>query len=93
MDVMPAVQFVIATLKDAPHPNAGRLLAAWLASDEGRSFYDALVHQADVRPGSKSGLAREIADAKAKTIFENLSTMDQRAEYYKKFSSLVRGQE
>ena len=44
------------------------------------------------RPGSKSALAKEIADAKAKVIFEDVATMDQRAEYYKKFSALVRGQ-
>jgi iron(III) transport system substrate-binding protein len=92
MDVVPAVQFVIAPLKDAPHPNAGRLLAAWLASEEGHLLTDLLIHQADIRPGSKSTLVREIADAKAKVIFEDLSTMDQRAEYYKKFSQLVRGQ-
>jgi iron(III) transport system substrate-binding protein len=92
MDLMPAVQFIIAPLENAPHPNAARLLAAWLASEEGRGFYDSIVHQADVRPGSTSSLAREIADAKARIIFEDLSTMDQRADYYRKFSPLVRGQ-
>jgi ABC-type Fe3+ transport system substrate-binding protein len=92
MDVVPAVQFVVATLKEAPHPNAGRLLAAWLASEEGRLLAERMTHQADIRPGSKSPLVREIADAKAKVILEDLSTMDQRAEYYKKFSLLVRGQ-
>ncbi|MDB5409761.1 MAG: ABC-type Fe3+ transport system, substrate-binding protein [Rhodospirillales bacterium] len=92
MDVMPAVQFVMTTFKESPHPNAGLLLAAWLVSEEGRALFETTVHEADIRPGSASTLAHEIADAKAKVIFEDVATMDQRAEYYKKFSALVRGQ-
>jgi iron(III) transport system substrate-binding protein len=92
MDVVPAVQFVMTTFKDAPHPAAATLLATWLASEEGRALFETVLHEADIRPGSKSALAKEIADAKAKVIFEDVATMDQRAEYYKKFSALVRGQ-
>jgi iron(III) transport system substrate-binding protein len=92
MDVMPAVQFVMTTFKDSPHPNAALLLATWLVSEEGRALFETVLHEADIRPGSKSALAKEIADAKAKVIFEDVATMDQRAEYYKKFSALVRGQ-
>jgi iron(III) transport system substrate-binding protein len=92
MDVVPAVQFVMTTFKDSPHPNAARLLATWLVSEEGRALFETTIHEADIRPGSKSTLASEIADAKAKVIFEDIATMDQRAEYYKKFSALVRGQ-
>jgi iron(III) transport system substrate-binding protein len=92
MDVMPAVQFVMTTFKDSPHPNAARLLATWLVSEEGRALFESTRHEADIRPGSKSSLAKEIADAKAKVIIEDVATMDQRAEYYKKFSALVRGQ-
>jgi iron(III) transport system substrate-binding protein len=92
MDVMPAVQFVMTTFKDSPHPAAATLLATWLVSEEGRKLFETTRHEADIRPGSKSALAKEIADAKAKVIFEDVATMDQRAEYYKKFSALVRGQ-
>jgi iron(III) transport system substrate-binding protein len=92
MDLVPAVQFAVARMKDAPHPNAATLLAAWLASDEGRDLYDRVVHEADIRPGSTSSLAREIAATKSKIILEDVATMDQRAEYYKNFSALVRGE-
>jgi ABC-type Fe3+ transport system substrate-binding protein len=92
LDVVPAVQFMISVMKDAPHPNAARLLAAWLATDDGLAVREKLVHGFSIRPGSKSALAEEIRRANAKTILEDVSTMAQRAALYKKFSALARGQ-
>ncbi len=92
LDLVPAGQFAIAVLKDAPHPNAALLLAAWLSSDEGRELYEKLIHEADIRPGSKSPTAAEIAKSGAKVILEDVSTMAQRAKYYEAYSKLVRGQ-
>ena len=92
LDLVPAGQFAIAVVKDAPHPNAALLLAAWLASAEGRALYEGLVHEADVRPGSTSPVAKEIAAAKAKILLEDVDTVAQRAKYYEEFSKLVRGQ-
>ena len=92
LDIVPAGQFAIAVLKDAPHPNGALLLAAWLASQEGRDLYDRVIHQADVRPGSHAALAKEIADSKAKVIIEDVGNVEQRAKYYEAFSKLVRGQ-
>ena len=42
-------------------------------------------------PDAGVKLADEVRSAKSKTILEDISTMAQRAEYYKKFSALVRG--
>ena len=92
LDLVPAGQFAISVVKDAPHPNAALLLAAWLASDEGRALYDELVHEVDIRPGSNSTYAKEVAAAKAKIILEDVSNVAQRAKYYEEFSKLVRGQ-
>ncbi len=92
LDLVPAGQFVITVLKDAPHPNAALLLAAWLASDEGRELYEKVIHEADIRPGSNSAMAKEIAATGAKVILEDPSTMEQRAKYYEGYSKLVRGQ-
>jgi iron(III) transport system substrate-binding protein len=92
LDIVPAVQFMVSTMKNAPHPNAARLLAAWLATDEGLALREKIVHGFSIRAGSKSKLAGEIRSAKSKIILEDLSTMAQRAEFYKKFSVLVRGQ-
>jgi iron(III) transport system substrate-binding protein len=92
LDVVPAVQFMISPMKNAPHPNAARLLAAWLATDEGLAIREKVAHGFSIRPGSKSKLADEVRSAKSKTIFEDVSTMAQRADFYKKFSVLVRNQ-
>jgi iron(III) transport system substrate-binding protein len=92
MDIVPAAQFAVAAFKDAPHPNAAALLAAWLASDEGRELYERVIHEPDIRPGSKSALAQEIRAAKAKVLIEDVATMDKRAQYYQSFSALVRGE-
>lgn len=92
MDVVPAAQFAVAVFKDAPHPNAALLLAAWLASDEGRELYERVIHEADIRPGSKSELAAEIQAKGGKIVLEDTDTMDRRAKYYESFSALVRGE-
>ena len=92
LDLVPAGQFAVTVLKDAPHPNGALLLAAWLASDEGRDLYEKLIHEADIRPGSKSALAAEIAKSGAKVVLEDVSTMEQRTKYYEAYSKLVRGQ-
>jgi ABC-type Fe3+ transport system substrate-binding protein len=92
LDLVPAGQFAAAVLKDAPHPNAALLLAAWLASDEGRELYETVIHEADIRPGSKSAMAQEIAASKSKIILEDVVTMELRAKYYEGYSKLVRGQ-
>ncbi len=92
LDLVPAGQFAVTVLKDAPHPNAALLLAAWLSSEEGKELYEKLIHEADIRPGSKSELAAEIRKSGAKVILEDLNTMEQRAKYYEGFSKMVRGQ-
>lgn len=90
-DIVPAVQFMFSAMKNAPHPNAARLLIAWMASDEGMAAREKAVFGASIRPGSKSPLAQQVAQSKARVILEDLATMDQRADYYKKFSSIIRG--
>jgi iron(III) transport system substrate-binding protein len=92
LDLVPAGQFAAAVLKDAPHPSAALLLAAWLASDEGRELYETVIHEADIRPGSKSAMAQEIAASKSKIVLEDVVTMELRAKYYESYSKLVRGQ-
>jgi ABC-type Fe3+ transport system substrate-binding protein len=92
LDVVPAVQFMVSPMKASPHPNAARLLAAWLATDEGLALREKFVHGFSIRPGSKSALAEQIRRADAKIVLEDVATMAQRAELYRKFSALIRGQ-
>jgi len=91
-EIVPAVQFMISPMKNAPHPNAGRLLAVWLASDEGMEAREKNTYGFSIRPGSKSHVAAEIEKAKATVVLEDVASMAQRADFYKKFSGIVRGQ-
>jgi len=69
-----------------------RLLIAWLLSPEAKMLYEELAGQADIRANSKSPLAQEIKAAGSKIIYEDVETMNQRAEYYRKLVAIVRGQ-
>lgn len=91
MNLIPAGQFLVAALKDGQHPNAGKLFALWLASDEGKALRAKLVDEPDIRPGSKAELTAQIQSSGAKVLFEDMSNFNQRAEYYKRFSPLARG--
>lgn len=92
MEMVPATQFVLGAVKQAPHPAAARLLIAWLISPEAKMLYEEIAGQPDIRANSQSPLAREIKAAGAKVIYEDVETMNQRAEYYRKLMALVRGQ-
>jgi len=92
MEMVPATQFVLGAVKQAPHPNAARLLIAWLLSPEAKMLYEEVAGQPDIRANSKSPLALEIKAAGSKVIYEDVETMNQRAEYYRKLMSVVRGQ-
>ena len=91
-NIVPAVQFMVSVMKNAPHPNAARLLAIWQSSDESMEAREKATYGLSVRPGSKSHVAAEVEKAKATVVLEDLATMDQRADFYKKFSSIIRGQ-
>lgn len=90
LETVPAVQFMVSVMKNAPHPSAARLLTAWLATDEGMKLRETSVHGFSIRPGSKSPIAQEVFAKNSKIIFEDVSTMDARADFYKKFSALIR---
>jgi iron(III) transport system substrate-binding protein len=92
MEMVPSTQFVLGAVKQAPHPNAARLLIAWLISPEAKMLYEELAGAPDIRANSKSPIAQEIKAAGSKVIYEDVETMNQRAEYYRKLMSVVRGQ-
>jgi iron(III) transport system substrate-binding protein len=93
MDLMPSTQFIVTVAKNAPHPNAARLLAGWYASDEGKALAEKLNNESDLRPGSRGQLYKRVQDAKSKVLLEDEKNMVQRAEYYKRYSGFIRGTE
>jgi iron(III) transport system substrate-binding protein len=92
MELVPATQFVLGAIRQAPHPNAARLLIAWLLTPEAKMLYEQIAGQPDIRANSQSPLAQEIKAAGSKVIYEDVETMKQRADYYRKLVSIVRGQ-
>jgi len=87
----PAVQFVSARLKGAPHPNAAALLAGWLATDDAKALREKLRFDSDLREGSKSAVYADLKKRGGKLLVEDPSNMAIREEAYKKLSQLVSG--
>jgi iron(III) transport system substrate-binding protein len=87
-----AVQFLVAVMAKAPHPNAARLLVAWINSSDGRALRDKYVFEADYRPGSDHPMAKQLRDAGAKVLFESEANMAAREALYNKAAPIVSGQ-
>lgn len=91
MPIMPVAQFGAAAIVRAPHPNAARLLAGWLATDEAKAARERLRFDADVRPGSGSALAAALSRSGGRLIIEDVANMNARAAMYDRFSAIVTG--
>lgn len=87
-----AVQFAVSPLAKAPHPNAAKLLAGWMTTDEAKEARERLRFDADVRPGARTKMAAELRSRDVKLIYEDVSTMKQRADFYGKLAPIVTGQ-
>ncbi|HEY1360668.1 MAG TPA: ABC transporter substrate-binding protein [Xanthobacteraceae bacterium] len=87
----PAVQFISARMKTAPHPNAATLLAGWLVTDEAKRRREQLRFDGDLRAGSKSAIYAELTQRGGRLLIEDTSNMVLREEAYKKLSQLVSG--
>jgi ABC-type Fe3+ transport system substrate-binding protein len=92
MEIVPAVQFAAAPFKNAPHPDAARFVAGWLASDEASAAREAANFASSVLPGATSKIAKDIAAAKGRVIVEAPDNMAVREDFYKKLSPIVTGQ-
>ncbi|WP_181832896.1 ABC transporter substrate-binding protein [Bosea caraganae] len=91
MEIVPCTQFTLAVTKNTPHPNAARFLAAWLMTSEAKTLFSERAGLSDVRTDPNSPLSREIQAARLKPVFEDVNTMDQRADYYRQLSAIAKG--
>jgi len=87
-----AAQFVAATMAKAPHPSAGRLLAGWLASEEGKAAREQAIFTADYRPNSKSTIGQKLLATGVKIYFDDLSQVAERNKYFKEAGDIISGQ-
>ncbi len=87
-----AVQFFTAVMEKAPHPNAARLLAGFLSSQEGKDAATAANFQRDYRKGAKDPLAREIWSSNKTMVFERMEDIPLRDSLINKASPIIAGQ-
>ncbi len=88
--VMP--QFYVAVVDKAPHGNAARLLAGYLATHEGKTAAEASNHESDDRQGSDSAIAQRVFASGLKVIPDRLEEMDKRDAMIAKVNQVIAGQ-
>lgn len=71
-------QFGSVILRNAPHPNAARLLAVWLAGAEGRAARERATLAVDLRATSDHPLAKQIRSRGAQVYDDTEAYMDAR---------------
>lgn len=85
-------QFGATVLAKAPHPHAGRLLAGWLTSKEGKAAREKGNFEVDYRPGSDHADAKRIYASGVAVIEDRVEEMDARAALYKRAADILTGQ-
>jgi iron(III) transport system substrate-binding protein len=81
----------VFVLKDAPHPNAARLLAGWLSTPEAQKvFYDSTFRSL-LFPGVDTGHAQLVKDLGVKLIFEDPAKEDENTAMQKQAMNIVLG--
>lgn len=86
------VQFGVTVMTKAPHPNAARLLAGWLVSEEGRQARRNATGQLDYEQNSNDPIAKGLHSGQVKAIYDLPSNMAQREEAIRKLGPIVAGQ-
>lgn len=85
-------QFGATIMKDAPHPNAARLLAGFLASPEGKAARLQATSQADYGPTSDNALARELHSGKLTVVWDTPDNMVAREALFGRVAAILTGQ-
>ncbi|HVO14752.1 MAG TPA: extracellular solute-binding protein [Alphaproteobacteria bacterium] len=85
-------QFGATVLEKAPHPNAARLLAGWLASKEGKVARTRGNLEDDYRPGADNPEAKQIYASGVPVIEDTVESMKPRAALYKPAADILTGQ-
>jgi iron(III) transport system substrate-binding protein len=85
-------QFGVTVMKNAPHPNAGRLLAGYLATPEGKAARLKATSQADYGPTSDNELARKLHSGKLQVAWDRPDNMAQREALFGRAAAILTGQ-
>jgi ABC-type Fe3+ transport system substrate-binding protein len=85
-------QFGVTVMKNAPHPNAGRLLAGFLATPEGKRARLGATFQADYSATSDNDLAKLIHSGKVQVAWDSPDTMVAREALFGRAAAILTGQ-
>ncbi len=87
-----AAQFYAAVMDKAPHPNAARLLAGYMASEAGKKARSAANHTGDYRKTSSDPVAKQIWSSNVPLVFDTLEDMPLREALIAKVNPIIAGQ-
>ena len=85
-------QFGVTVMKNAPHPNAARLLAGFLASAEGKAARLKATSQADYGPTSDNTLAKKLHSGTLQVAWDRPDNMAQREALFGRAAAILTGQ-
>ena len=85
-------QFGASVMKNAPRPNAARLLAGFLATPEGKALRESATGQRDYGPTAENELAKKIHGGKLQVVFDRTDNMAQREGLFAKAAAILTGQ-
>jgi ABC-type Fe3+ transport system substrate-binding protein len=84
-------QFGGVIMKNAPHPNAARLLVAWMASPAGKKAREEAIFAVDLRPESGHPKALELRNSGKEIHFDDLISMEKRNSLIPKMDRVLNG--
>ena len=85
-------QFGVTVMKNAPHPNAARLLAGFLATSDGKRARLDATGQADYSATSDNELAKLLHSGKLKVAWDTPDTMVAREALFGRAAAILTGQ-
>lgn len=85
-------QFVATVMEKAPHPNAARLLAGFLATPEGKKAREENTSAGDYSAAGTGDFAKLVNSGKVEVVLDNPETMGRREAAIKEMGPIVAGQ-
>ena len=85
-------QFGAGVMKNAPNPNAARLLAGYLATIDGKRAREQATSQTDYGPTADNELARKLHGGKLQVVFDTPEIMAAKEKLYGRAAAILTGQ-
>jgi iron(III) transport system substrate-binding protein len=85
-------QFGACVVAKAPNPNAARLMAGYLASQDGKKAREKATFQSDYGPTSDNELAKRLHAGKTQVVHDTVQIMAAKEALYPKAASILTGQ-